>query len=205
MNQQINLYLPEFRPRKDWLNAARLLQGLVVVLVVMVLISAHGQWRLSQLATEREMLQQQLSSLSSETQALERRVNQRGGDERLQREVATREARLIQTRDMLEFLKTITLGNTEGFSEYLKDLSRASFSGLWLTEIGLADGGDTVSLQGRVEQSAMVPDFVGRLTNNGSVLQGRHFNRLSGNRRAPGSAPADDFSAGTYDFVLEAR
>ena len=41
MNQQINLYLPEFRVKKDALTAVLMGQILGGVIVVMVLVSAY--------------------------------------------------------------------------------------------------------------------------------------------------------------------
>ena len=43
--QQVNLYLPEIRPRKDLVTAARTLSTLAVLLVLMLLLSGYTFWQ----------------------------------------------------------------------------------------------------------------------------------------------------------------
>lgn len=195
MMQQVNLYLPEFRPQQDWLSAGNLLRAVVALVLVLALLSAWDRWRLSGIDGERIAIQAELATLTRETEALEREIAQRGASPQQQRELETRQAQLRQSRDMLGFLQATTLGNNIGFSGHLIDLSRASFEGLWLTEIALRDGGRIVYLEGRAQYSAMVPDYVGRFSVGDSELRGKRFQRLLGNRREDG----------VYEFVLEAR
>ncbi len=205
MNQQVNLYLLEFRPRRDWINSLRLIQICTVALVGMVLLSVFDYWNRAQLNAEMERLQVILVTQTQQTAALERELTTRSGNENLTRELETREARLAQASELLAFLRTNNLGNFRGFSEYMKDLSRASFPGLWLTEFRLQNGGAHVYLAGVVEQSAMVPDFIGRLSGGNSSLRGKQFSRLLGNRQSLRETESRGGSVGEeyFDFVLE--
>jgi len=195
MIQQVNLYLPEFRPQSDWLGSASMLRAIVILLIVLVLLAAWDRWRLSGVAEARAGLEASLVVLTRDTEALERQIAQQGASSQQQRELEAHQAQLRQSRDMLGFLRGVALGNNIGFSGHLVDLSRASFEGLWLTEIALRDGGQHVYLEGRAEHSAMVPDYVGRFSVGGSALRGKHFQRLLGSRR----------DEGYYEFVLEAH
>lgn len=209
MNQQVNLYLPEFRPSRDWLNASRLLWLMLAGVLVMAGVSAYDHWRLRSLQSEQAALQARVEAQTLETEALERAVAERTGNERLQQELEARQSRLQRTRNLLGFLEDTRLGNTQGFSLVMKDLSRASFEGLWLNEILIQQGGDSVTLGGVARQSAMVPDFIGRLSNGESALRDRRFNRLLGTRTEDsaeaGSEPVDESERPGYQFQLEAR
>jgi Tfp pilus assembly protein PilN len=205
VNQQVNLYLPEFRPSREWLNASRLLWLVLAAVLVMALVSGYDYWRLTGLRDEQAMLQDRLATQARETGELERQVASRTGDERLQRELEARQARLQRTRGLLGFLEDARLGNTDGFSSVMKDLSRASFEGLWLTEFQLQQGGESVTLSGVVRQSAMVPDFIGRLGNGESTLREQQFHRLSGTRKTASGDDEPPSQGAGYEFVLEAR
>lgn len=205
MRQQVNLYLPEFRPSREWLNATRVLWLVLAAALIMAAVSGYDYWRLTRLQDQQATLQSGLDELARETEELERRVAEAMSNEQLQQELETRQARLQRTRNLLDFLEDTRLGGTEGFSAIMKDLSRASFQGLWLTDVHIAQGGEVVTLQGVARQSAMVPGFIGRLGNGESTLSQRRFNRLVGARESAGGEATADGEWVGYQFELEAR
>nr|WP_272907234.1 PilN domain-containing protein [Pseudohongiella sp. O18] len=89
-----------------------------------------------------------------------------------------------------------TLGNLVGYSQHLKDLSRASFTGLWLQEFRIVGNADQVMIRGVAQEPAMLPDYVGRLSGGSSAISTRRFNRLISSR--------DDNQQSLYEFTLEA-
>lgn len=200
--QQVNLYVPELRPNREMVTAARLVQTVVAVLLVMVLISSWNYWQRSVLRAELAVAQTELAAQTQRTEQIERDAAGRSSNQALLRDIESRETRLAQSRELLEFLRTTTLGNSTGYSEYVKDLSRASFDGIWLTEFRIFGGSDSVVLRGRALQTAMVPDYVGRLSGSQSSLQGRLFNRLQSNRV---TVPAVEGGGELYEFVLETQ
>lgn len=208
MRQQVNLYLPEFRPRRDWIDARRLGLASVGLIGLLVLLGGYDYWRLASLQGRVPELQQTLESETRRAERLEQAATGEA-DEELLEEIDNREQRLERSRQLLSFLEESNLGNTGGFSAYLKDLARATFEGLWLTDIRFRNGGRSVYLAGQAERTAMVPDYVGRLGNGRSPLSERRFNRLVGSRASEDSADeGDSDSAGVarprhYDFVLE--
>ncbi|MEX0740076.1 MAG: hypothetical protein WD071_12105 [Pseudohongiella sp.] len=200
--QQVNLFLPELRPNREWLTAIRLGKTVAVVLLLMVLLSAWNYWQRSVLRAEMAVAEAELSAQTQRTEQIERDAASRSSNESLLRDIATRETRLQQSQELLEFLRNTTLGNSTGYSEYVKDLSRASFDGIWLTEFRISGGTDSVFLRGNALQTAMVPDYVGRLSGSQSSLQGRLFNRLQSNRV---TSPATAGGGELYEFVLETQ
>lgn len=200
--QQINLYLPELRPNRDWLTAPRLAKTTIVVLLLMALLSGWNYWQQAALQEELALAQAELDTLTQRTQQIERDAASRTSNQALLRDIEAREIGLTQSRELLEFLRNTALGHSSGYSEYVKDLSRASFDGIWLTEFRISGGSDNVFLRGSALQTAMIPDYVGRLSNSQSALQGRLFNRLQSNRV---TLPITEGGGEIYQFELETQ
>lgn len=200
VTQQVNLFLPELRPVKDWLTSVRLLQALAVIILLVVLQLLWQLWQRNAATDTLAQLQEVLQEQTLRTEQLERDAASRTSNQALLRDINTRESSLLLAGELLDFLRTSRLGNTMGYSEYVKDLSRASFNGIWLTEIRIEGDGGTVYLQGLAQQTAMIPDFVGRLSSSQSSLRGRHFNRLLSNRVI---VPEAQGGGTLYEFVLE--
>lgn len=199
--QQVNLYLPEFRPSHDWLDAAHLARALVVVLVLLLIHGGVTWWRIDRAEALRMESQRQADTLMREAEALEREVAANDISAQLQEQVDDAENALARSRDTLGFLRELRLGNVDGFSEQLKDLSRAGFDGLWLTEIALSEGGERLRLQGVATESVMLPAYVSRLGQGSSAVGDMQFHRLSTRRDSTGPGAA----APAYEFMLETR
>ncbi len=204
MNQQINLFLPEFRPQNDWLTGNRVLQVSAVVLLIIVATTVSNLVQRSGLRGELASATDTLEQLTDRTNELQQEVARRGSDPELARELEQREQRLAESQELLSFLSETNLGNIDGFSEHIKDLSRASFDGLWLTQFNMTAGGESVYIKGLTHQSAMVPNFIGRLADGRSPLRERNFSRFLGNR--VNTTPVVGLEgAELYQFELETR
>ncbi|TFH75804.1 hypothetical protein E3V39_06890 [Gammaproteobacteria bacterium LSUCC0112] len=195
-SQQINLYLPELRPRRQIISALRLLQVMAVVAMVIALQGLWGSWQRSSLASALMEVQAQLAAQTARTLEIEADVASRATDLALIEEMNTRELRLSQSRELYEFMRGTNLGNLNGYSEHLKDLSRASFTGLWLTEFTIQGNADHVYLKGNAQQAAMLPDYVSRLSMGDSTIRSQRFSRLVSTRAVTGTGEL-------YEFVLE--
>ncbi len=175
MNQQINLYLPEFRVKKEALTALLMGQILGGVLVAMLLVSAfdlYTRWSLnSEIADLRQILQQETRKTSELDEVLARRSQNSALTDRLDQA----EAKLDSSRQIREFLSETKLGNVDGFSEYFKDISRASIEGLSVTSFEFSQGGESVTLSGQAIDSVMVPRYVSKLEASNSALRDQLF------------------------------
>ena len=175
MQQQINLYLPEFYVKKDPVTALLMGQVIVVVVGLMVLVTAFDlftQWRLE---NELETLQASLQEETRRTGELDEQLARRSQNTELTDRLEQAEARLVADAQIRDFLSQTQLGNVSGFSEYFKDLSRASFEGISLTGFAFSDGGSSVELQGYTADSAMVPRYVDNIENGRSPLRSQRF------------------------------
>lgn len=193
MNQQINLYLPEFVVQKDPFTAVLMGQILAAAVVLMLLVSAWdlvGRWRLG---SELEALQATLAEETRKTAALEAQVAQRSQDLRLLAQLEAAEARYASALQIRDFLSDTKLGNMDGFSEYFKDLSRAAVDGLSLSEFEFSEGGEQISMAGQVLNSAIVPRYVNSLENGQSSMRAKTFSP---------SIVRSDADALLFDFEL---
>ncbi|MDH7942700.1 PilN domain-containing protein [Pseudohongiella sp. SYSU M77423] len=196
INQQINLYLPELRPRRDLVTASRTVLVLSVLLGLALLMSIVQWWQTTLDQNRLVDVEQALQEQTARTERLENEVAARATDQALVREMDTRELRVQQARELYDFMQGTTLGNLVGYSQHLKDLSRASFTGLWLQEIRIVGNADRVMIRGVAQEPAMLPDFVGRLSGGNSAISTRRFNRLVSAR--------DANQQSLYEFTLEA-
>ena len=195
MIQQVNLFLPEFRSTKDVLSALLMAQVVGGVLLLMLLVSSYQfytRWQLnSDLVAGRATLQEE----TRKTSELDDMLTLRSQNTELTTRLARAEARLDASRQISTFLGQTTLGNITGFSEYMKDLSRASVDGLTISEFQITDGGSNVRLAGQVLDSALVPRFVSNIQNGQSELRSKQYSPTIS--RADAGQAIFDFSLST--------
>lgn len=184
MQQQINLYLPEFRVEKDPITALLMGQILAGVLGLMVLVTVFdlfNQWRLG---GQLEVLQATLSEETRRTSELDEQLARRSQNQELTRRLNAAEAAFESSQQIRDFLSETKLGNVSGFSEHFKDISRASINGLSITGFRLTVGGESAQISGQVIDSELVPRYVANIENGNSLLSGMRFSptiRRSGN------------------------
>lgn len=175
MKQQINLYLPEFRVKRDKLTVPLMGKVLGGVVVLMVLLTGYDYLVRWQLDGELVELRATLSDESRKTGELEGLLAQRSQSEQLTSRLREAEARLISDRQVVNFLGGAKLGNLIGFSEHFKDLSRASIDGFSLSNIQIESGGERVNLGGQVIDSSLVVKFVSNLRFGNSSMSNLNF------------------------------
>lgn len=177
MNQQINLYLPEFRKEKDWLSVPAMLVicgAFVVLLAITTGVKYLGTYGIEKDIATR---QGELNAAREATNALVDSYGVQTEDPRLAAEIQQLEQNLVGKRTLLEFLDGRYIGNVDGFSEYLADLARFHVSGLSLDSIDLREGGRDVTLRGEVSQAENVPLYLQNLS-NGESYEGKVFGAL---------------------------
>jgi hypothetical protein len=193
MNQQINLYLPEFKVKKDAVTAQLMLQLLGSLAAIMVLISLYDVFDRWQLNRELADLGKTLVEETRKTDELDEVLARRAQNTVLSDRLEQAEARLESSRQIRNFLSDTTLGNVSGFSEFFKDLSRASIDGLSITEFSFSNGGRSTRIAGQVLDSAMVPRYVNNIEQGQSPLRNQHFSP---------SISRSDIQTQYFDFVL---
>lgn len=168
--QQVNLYLPEFQPKRDPLNLAQVLGILAVGTALVALASFGGAQTNAELEKELQAQRARLAQVTEEVETLRAqagRNNQTSLEERrakLRTEVTRRER-------ILQLIERQNLGNAEGFSGQLEALARQSRKDLSLAEFSLKQGGNYVEMRGRVASAQRLPEYLQRLRQEPSFAQ----------------------------------
>ncbi|MFP5340856.1 MAG: PilN domain-containing protein [Gammaproteobacteria bacterium] len=178
MSQQINLYNPAFERRRQWLSLNILGAALAALVLLFAVAAALTGMRNDALARQERASAGQLAQLKAQASKMTAQVGARQKDPRLLEELGRVQADLDAGAEVLAVLQGGALGNTAGYSEYLRAFARQSFDGLWLTGFSIAGAGHDVTIQGRALRAELVPDYLKRL-NRERIMQGRAFSELS--------------------------
>lgn len=178
MSQQINLYNPVFERRRQWLSLNILGAALAALVLLFVAAAALTGMRNDALSRQERASAGQLAQLKDQASKMTAQVGARQRDPRLLEELGRVQADLDAGAEVLAVLQGGALGNTAGYSEYLRAFARQSFDGLWLTGFSIAGAGHDVTIQGRALRAELVPDYLKRL-NRERIMQGRAFSELS--------------------------
>ena len=156
MKQQINLFLEEFRVQKDPLTAV--LMGKIIggVLGIMLMLSSYDLLVRWSLGNELSEIREVLVVETRKTNEIDELLARRSENTVLSNRLEQAEIRLVASQEIRDFLSETQLGNLNGFSEYFKDLSRASMNGLSITNFTFSNGGGNAQLVGHVLDSATV-------------------------------------------------
>lgn len=177
MSQQINLYNPAFVQRQQHFSLRAMLQGLGLVLLGAGCVYGYAYYQVWQLeiqvveSTRRFNLEQlRLGSLAAE-------FSPERSNQLLQEEVQRLDRQVSEQADLVEVLKSGALGNSAGYSEYMRAFSRQVVPGLWLTGFDVGGDGAQLTLYGAVTHPDLLPEYIQRLRRE-SVMQGKNFAAL---------------------------
>ena len=178
MTQQINLYNPGFLKRNPaWLPGALLAYVVVGVLALALGAAAILRGQVTQLNARVAAIETQIKTAQDNSMALAAQKAARVRDPALEVQVTRLEGMVRVRNESMAAINGGALGNTSGFSEYMRALARQPVSGLWLTGFSIAEGGAEVALRGRMLDAALLPRLLQRLSSE-KVFEGKGFKTL---------------------------
>ena len=177
MAQQINLFNPAFESRRSVLSLKGAVTGWIVVAALCAAFAAYQVLGVRSAEQQDRDLSAQVLTAQAEAQRLGAETAKRNHDPKVAEELARLEGDVKGRQEVMEILKSGSLGDTRGFSDHLKAFARQSFDGVWLTGLSIGTGGKEVSVEGRATQAAFVPGYLKRL-NGESAMQGHPFSEL---------------------------
>jgi hypothetical protein len=200
MKQAVNLYLPEFRKKRDWLDALRMVQAMGALLLLLAAWAGLESWQLSraeQVWTEAEARRVAAENLTTQLRAS---FGSQSPDQTIVEQNRQLEDALKEKRAMLAFMDGKDMGNTAGFSSFMADLARYHVQGLSLNSISLSRNGKSLTLEGEVAKAELVPIYLQSLS-RGNSFRGLSFNDLAiselGAPATAGSQPVFAFKVST--------
>jgi len=178
MSQQINLFNPIFRKKGfSFTSSTAMLYGVGIAAAVGAMGAGYAQYQLRDASTQAQVIEQEHKDTVARFDKLTAEVAQQKPNTQLEADVAKLDAQLKGRQEVIDTLKSGAVGNTGGFSEYMRAFSRQNVSGLWLTGFDIARGGNELVLQGRSLSGDLVAAYLKQL-NQEKSLQGRQFAAL---------------------------
>lgn len=177
MSQQINLLNPAFLKQSRVFSLLMMVQGLALIIVFAVLVYVYAFYQVAGLnalsvETTERFSQEQKNLLSDTASYSPQQINQQ-----LKDELQQWEKKVAESDQLVERLRSGSVGNTSGFSEYLRAFSRQVVPGLWLTSFKVTGDAASIKLSGRVTDPALLPVYIQKLGGE-SVMQGKSFANL---------------------------
>ena len=194
MKQQINLYQAEFHELDIPLSSDQIFLSAGAVLLLMVLVSSGlalsnvlAANRLATAKVELEALKQSNTQMSNQIQArvVDQKLATNSTDAGLQLQARQQILQLVERAEQQQ--------DAVYFSELLGGLGRQHVSGMWLSRIDISAGGRGMHLEGSTLDAKLVPQFVGKLSQE-KAYAGREFRKVLMIR--------NEKDASLLDFVL---
>ena len=177
MNQQINLYQPQFRPQTRMFPAWFMLQAVAVLILGMALLYVFAQQRINGVEQELTIVAQQESIVLERLQTIGPLINAVTGETNWSEQLDDSLRMLAERQAVLNLIQGSSLGDTRGFSPHLRALSRQDIDGLWLTHIALSAMGDKTRIEGRAIRADLIPLYVQGLASEAPFAEQR-FHRF---------------------------
>lgn len=178
MTQQINLFNPALRAKREWLTGKSLILGLSVMVVLLGLYGGVVRWENQQLTEESTRVGAELSGGQEELARLNQDIAQRKVSSETQAALQRAEAALRGRERVKVALESGALGSQDGFSEFLRAFARQTQDGLWMVSLQMAEGGRNITLEGRTLNPEQIPGYI-RGLNSEPTLRGRSFEALN--------------------------
>ena len=168
--QQINLYLPEFRPNREPLRAIHMLWAGVAFLILLICFSIYSNHKykllLQQLETEQksqEAIQAQLASLAAKRPA--------ESSAEIDAKISQLQKSVERHQKILAMISHQDLGNDKGFSAQLVAMGQASLPTISVESFSLQRGGKYAELTGITRQADQIPLYLQRLRKDPSFSE----------------------------------
>lgn len=177
MSQQINLFNPVFLKQKKHFSAVTMLQALLLIVLGSMLFYGYAMYQVKLLAKQTAEMNVRYEA---EQKRLVNYINEfspQRAQKLLNDELQMVEAQASQQESLLATLRSGAIGNTEGYSEYMRAFSRQAVKGLWLTGFNISGDGAQMNLRGAVVNPHLLPEYIQRM-NREPVMRGKTFTAL---------------------------
>lgn len=177
MSQQINLFNPVFLKQRKYFSLLAMLQALGLIIAGSLFFYGYAIYQVDLLKTQLDESTRRFDTEQARFARYAAEFSPQQATSLLQEEVRQLEKRLDEQTELVETVKSGAIGNTTGYSEYLRAFSRQALPGLWLTGFRVVGDAAQISLSGAVLTPEILPAYIQRLSRE-SVMQGKTFSNL---------------------------
>jgi cell division protein FtsL len=184
MSQQINLFNPIFMKQRKYFSLLAMLQALGLIIAGSLIFYGYAIYQVNQLGLQSA---ENTKRYNAEQQRLARYVSEfspQQSNQLLQDEVQHLEKQTAEQNETIETLKSGAVGNTTGYSEYMRAFSRQVVQGLWLMGFKVTGDAAQISLSGGVVNPELLPAYIQRLGRE-RIMQGKTFSTLKMQQSKP--------------------
>jgi hypothetical protein len=200
MSQQINLFNPIFLKQKKYFSVTTMLQALGLIVVGSMLFYGYAWYQVQQLARQTQEMTKRYESEQKRLIKFTEEFSPQRANQLLSEELDTLEAQAKAQDKLLTTLKSGAIGNTQGYSEYMRAFARQSVDGLWLTGFDINGDGAQMVLQGAATGPQLLPAYIQRLSKE-PVMHGKMFATLQ--MKQPKDAADKPLYRGYVEFSLQ--
>ncbi len=198
MSQQINLLLPELRPKFDWLGLPVVLAAALAGLLLLAGLAQMQFMQLDRTKLEAASVGAQAAGLQQQLVALGQSLGQRKPDANLPEKISLEKTGIADRREVMAFVGIGQPTRVPEYSKVLKGLAEQRVEGVWLTGFRLVPS--AIELRGRLLDPALLPVYINRL-NADTVFFGRRFSALEMKGVDPAAEKALDSKLETKPVV----
>lgn len=177
MSQQINLFNPVFMKRRKYFSLLAMLQALGLIVSGSLICYAYAAYQIRQLNIQSEESAKRYNAEQARLVRYAAELSPQQANRLLQDEVQRLEKQVAEHGEVIETLKSGVVGNTTGYSEYMRAFSRQVVPGLWLTGFKMSGDAAQISLSGGVVNPELLPVFIQRMGNE-NIMHGKTFSTL---------------------------
>ncbi|MBF0152928.1 MAG: PilN domain-containing protein [Magnetococcales bacterium] len=156
----VNLLEERLRPKLDLLSGKPILGFGLLSFLLLGLVTKTLQWHTGKMRTQFAAISSQEATIKAEVLQLVDGATDTALTVRIENQMRKMTEKISQNQQLLEFLNGNKLGQREGFSGYMEDLSRQAVQGVWLTNMTFREGGREIGFSGKGESVELVPRFI---------------------------------------------
>ena len=204
MDQQVNLYMAEFRPETNAFQSMFMFQAAAILVFALLCITLFARHEVTGVYHEIELVAQLEASAIERLQSVGPLIASMTGERTWAEQLDDATRTLAERQAVLNLIRSTTLGNTDGFSGKLYALARQDVDGIWLTRIMLAAGAQSTRIEGRAYRAELIPAYVQNLTAEPAFTNLR-FHRFQIDSPLDDSGSALTFSMDSQVLVARAQ
>lgn len=177
MSQQINLFNPVFLKQRKYLSLLTIMQALGLIVLGSLFFYGYALYQVGQLKQQSEESTRRYNAEQARYTRYASEFSPQQANQSLQAEIRYLEKELAMQTRMVDILKSGSVGNTTGYSQYMRAFSRQVVHGLWLTGFKLTGDAAQISLSGGVLEPELLPIYIQRLGRE-QAMRGKSFSTL---------------------------
>lgn len=177
MSQQINLFNPVFEKQRKPFSLLAMLEALAMIIAGALLFYGYAFYQVDQLGRQLEESAKRYNVDQGRLAGYIAEFSPQQAGQSLQDEVKRLEKRVADQAELINVIKSGAMGNTTGYSEYMRAFARQVERGLWLTGFKMTSDAAQISLSGAATEPGLLPAYIQRLGKE-DIMRGKTFTNL---------------------------